>query len=377
MKARWPSPITGESLAARFEGSRPLTFGVEEEIMALDPVTLDLLPEGPRLIDGLDQRFKLELPASQLEIATYPSPRIDGLADELMECRKMLTGHLRERARLAAAGVHPFAERLGVLNSGERYERLLAVYGDVLRQQLVCGLHLHIGLCGASRAMAVYNELRSYLPEIAALAANAPIQCGRDTTLASVRPLISGLLPRMGIPPALASWEEYAVQLNYGVSKELMGRPAEWWWELRLHAGLGTVEIRVPDAQTTVRDAIAVCAVAAGICGWLAARYDAGDLPPPVASWRINENRWSALRHGMNATLIDLHTGMRVAAAERLNRLFEEIAPFAREQQGDVYLDFARKLAEHNGAELQREVFRAEGARGLTEWLAGRFLENG
>jgi gamma-glutamyl:cysteine ligase YbdK (ATP-grasp superfamily) len=79
----------------------------------------------------------------------------------------------------------------------------------------------------------------------------------------------------------------------------------------------------------------------------------------------------------MNANLIDLHTGMRVAAGERLNRLFDDIAPFARDQQGEVYLELARKLAEHNGAELQREVFRSEGARGLTEWLAGRFLEDG
>jgi carboxylate-amine ligase len=375
VKAQWPSPITGEALAERFSGSGSLSFGIEEEIMALDPVTLDLLPEAPELIEGLDERFKTELPASQLEIATNPSLRIDALAAQLLDCRTELAGHLGNRARLCAAGVHPFTERLGVLNSGERYDRLLAEYGDVLRQQLVCGLHLHVGLSGPERALAVYNAMRSYLPEISALAANAPVQCGRDTTLASVRPLISGLLPRMGIPPALSSWDEYADQLNWGVSTERMGRPAEWWWELRLHAGLGTLEVRVPDAQATVRDAVAVCTFAAGICSWLAARHDAGDLPEPAASWRINENRWSALRRGVDATLIDLRTGSREPARRRLERLFDEVAPFAREHHGSGSLDVARKLAERNGAEQQREVFRAEGARALTEWLADRFLE--
>lgn len=377
MKAQWPSPITGEALAGRFTGSGPLSFGVEEEIMALDPVTLDLLPEAPGLVEGLDERFKTELPASQLEIATHPSQRIDAAASELLACRTQLAGHLRGRARLAAAGVHPFTERLGVLNSGERYDRLLAEYGDVLRQQLVCGLHLHIGLSGPERALAVYNAMRSYLPEISALAANAPIQCGRDTTLASVRPLISGLLPRMGIPPALASWEDYADQLQWGVSTERMGRPAEWWWELRLHAGLGTLEIRVPDAQATVDEAAGVCAFAAAICGWLAARHDAGDLPEPVASWRINENRWSALRHGLDATFVGLHTPASEPVRRRLERLFDEVAPFARQQHGSGHLELARKLAERNGAERQREVFRTGGARGVAEWLAGRFLEEG
>lgn len=377
MKVQWPSPVTGEALAERFSGSGPLSFGIEEEIMALDPETLDLLPEAPGLIEGLDERFKTELPASQLEIATRPSARIDAVAAELLDCRTELAGRLGNRTRLAAAGVHPFAERLGVLNSGERYDRLLAEYGDVLRQQLVCGLHLHVGLGGPDRALAVYNAMRSYLPEISALAANAPVQCGRDTTLASVRPLISGLLPRMGIPPALASWEEYADQLNWGVSTERMGRPAEWWWELRLHAGLGTLEIRVPDAQATVDEAAGVCAFAAGICGWLAARHDAGDLPVPSASWRINENRWSALRHGLDATLVDLQTAAREPVRRRLERLFDEVAPFARQQHGSDHLTHARRLAERNGAERQRDVFRTEGARGVAEWLAGRFLEKG
>ncbi len=373
MKSRWPSSIDAKSLRKRFERSGPVSFGVEEEIMVLDPRTLDLSPCGPMILEGLDARFKPELPLAHVEIATNPHSSLATLAGELTECRRMLAAHAGGKTRFAVAGVHPFAARSGEINVGERYNRMLAEYGDLLRQQLVCGLHVHVGLGGADQVLAVYNAMRSYLPELGALGTNAPIHCGRDTTLASVRPLISGLLPRQGMPPPLSSWQEYADHLNWGKSAHRLGRPTEWWWELRPHAGLGTLEIRVPDAQTTVEDALAVATVAVGTAVWLARRYDAADLPAPVESWRINENRWSGLRHGMEGTLIDLESGVRRPARERIGWLMEVVGPVVEELKGSTYLRRARNLAERNGAQLQRELFAAEGPHVLTRWLAEQF----
>lgn len=376
MKPSWPVPAGAESLAARFDRGGPLTFGLEEEIMVLDPGTLDLLPFGGKLLEGLDSRFRPELPASHVEIATVPHTSFEELEAELAACRRTLAGHAGDRARLAVAGVHPFAARLGEVSEGERYDRLLAEYGDVLRQQLVCGLHLHVSLGSAGRVLAVYNAMRAFLPELAALAANAPIHCGRDTTLASVRPLISELLPRQGMPPPLGGWQEYADALNWGAAAGRLGRPAEWWWELRPHAGLGTLEIRVPDAQTTVAEASAVGAVAVGVAAWLAGRHEAGGLPETVPTWRINENRWSALRHGLNGYLVDLETGEQRPARERIGWLIDRVAPTVRDLGGSRQLECARRLVRVNGAERQREIFRARGARGLAEWLAERFLDD-
>ncbi|HYN99543.1 MAG TPA: YbdK family carboxylate-amine ligase [Actinomycetota bacterium] len=374
MNSAWPSPITGQSLAERFVDTARPTFGLEEEIMVLDPVTLDLLPRGVALLEGLDGRFKAELPAAHAEIASSPATSFGELARELGECRRVLAAHVGDRARLAVAGVHPFSSRFGDLNEGERYQLLLAKYGDVARQQLVCGLHLHLAVGGPDRTLAVYNALRSYLPEIAALAANAPIYDGRDTTLASVRPLLSGMLPRMGVPPALESFDEYASHLNWGIDANRMGRPAEWWWELRLHGALGTLEIRVPDGQTTLEDALAIGAVALGTALWLADRFDGKDLPSPVASWKINENRWSALHRGMDSTLIDLETGVPGPAAKRIDWLLDQIGPAAGRLGGTEHLSRARRIAENNGAQKQRELFLGSGARAVTEWLADRFL---
>ena len=374
MISEWPSPITGESLAARFGATDRPTFGIEEEIMVLDPETLDLLPRGKELLEGLDGRFKPELPASHVEIATSPHTSFDELAEELAGCRRLLAAHVGDRAWPAAAGVHPFSTRLGKLNESERYDRLLARYGNVLRQQLVCGLHLHIGIGGPERSLAVYNAQRSYLPDLSALASNAAIYDGRDTTLASIRPLISGMLPRMGVPPALDSWDGYASHLNWGLERGLIGRPAEWWWELRLHGGLGTLEIRVPDAQTACEDAVAVGVVAVGLAVWLGDSYDAGDLPPVVSSLQINENRSAALHGGLNATLVDFETGACVPAAERLDTLMDSIAPAVGRIGGDVHLCRARELLLEGGAKRQRRIFKEAGALALTEWMAEQFL---
>ncbi|CAN5880704.1 glutamate--cysteine ligase [soil metagenome] len=374
MNREWPSPITGESLAERFVESDRLTFGLEEEIMLLHPDTLDLLPRGAELLEGLDGRFKAELPAAHVEIASTPAAGIGDLEKELSECRSLLVNHVKGEAAPAVAGVHPFSARSGVVNSGERYQVLLARYGDVVSQQLVCGLHLHVGLGGPERTLAVYNALRSHLPEIAALAANAPIYCGRDTTLASVRPLLSGMLPRMGVPPPLSSFNEYAAHLNWGIDRGRMGRPAEWWWEMRLHGALGTLEIRVPDGQTTLQDALAVGTVAAGTALWLSDCFDAGQLPPTADSWQINENRSAALHGGMDSILIDLTTGAVAPARDSVGRLLDRIGPAVDRIDGTAHLAHARGIAGFNGAKRQREIFRASGAVALTEWLAGRFL---
>lgn len=342
--------------------------------MVLDPDSLDLLPRGKDLVADLDSRFKPELPASHVEIATSAHRSFESLAGELEECRVILARHVGERARLASGGVHPFTNRLVELNSDSRYDRLLSEFGNVLRQQLVCGVHLHVSLPGAERVLAVYNALRSYLPDLAALAANSPILEGADTSLASIRPLISGMLPRQGIPPALESWEHYATCLDFPSAGRPAGHPAEWWWELRLHGGLGTLEIRVPDAQATAAESLAVAAVAAGMVLWLAERHDRGSLGPPAETWRINENRWSALRHGLEASMVDLETGAREPVRERLERLVDRVQPFAQKLGAGRHLGQALAMVRSNGATDQRRIFAQGGAEAVAEWMAGRFL---
>ncbi len=166
------------------------TVGVEEELMLLDPETLDLLPAAARVRAELGETVSLrtELPAAQVETASPVCTTIAEAAAALADARRALATGVEGWARLAGAGTHPFADPEGELIDDPKYAHLIEEFPWVLPRQLVFGLHVHVAVRGADRALAVHNALRSYLPELAALAGNAPLHAGRDTGLASLRP---------------------------------------------------------------------------------------------------------------------------------------------------------------------------------------------
>jgi carboxylate-amine ligase len=368
--------MDADRLAETFDTVEPFTVGIEEEVMLLDPDTLDLVEAAPAVLERLGDTpspFKLELPASQIELVTPPRRSAPEAIADLGAARGELLVAAAGLVRPAVAGAHPFSAAEGVLNRGARYERAAAAYAWAARRQLVCALQIHVAVGGAGRTLAVYNALREELPALAALAANAPLRGGHDTGLASVRPLISGLLPRQGIPPPLASWDELAENLRWGAAAGAIPEPGFWWWELRPHPHFGTLELRVPDAQTTLADAEAVTAVAHALVVELAERHDAGDLGPPAPSWRIEENRWSACRHGMDGTLADLRSGEPLHTRDRVDALLDRLDPVAERIGADEGLVQARRLARRNGASRQRTVAVESGPYALARWLADRF----
>lgn len=344
------------NLSEKFDAPDPLTVGLEEEVLLLDPVTLDLAPVGARVPGA-----KLELPAAQVELDTPPCATVGEAIAALAEGRRELAAAAEGLARPAVAAVHPFAAPLGELNAGERYDAIHAKYGDAARTQLVSALQVHVAVGSAERSLAVYNALRAHLPELAALAANAPFIAGRDTGFASVRPLIGGLLPRQHVPPAFSSWEEYEAALRW------VGDPGSWWWELRPHTKFGTLELRVCDAQTTLEEAAAVAAYAHALVAWLAEREA---QPPAPRTWQIAENRWAALRHGVEATFRDYATGADRPVRFLLLERVETLMPVAERLGCADELALVRRMVIRNGALRQREV----GVEGAAAWLADRFL---
>jgi len=369
-----PTP-SADDLRAAFDAPEPMTLGLEEELMLLDPETLDLLPRAAELVDAAgDARFKLEMPAAQLELTLPPERSVPAAIAALASARRDLAAAAAPFGRLAAAGVHPFADRLGLLNEDPRYLFTEREYGEIARLQLVCALQVHVAVGGADRSLAVYNALRPWLPLIAALAANAPFHDGRDTGMASIRPKIGEQLPRQGIPPAIASWESFADALAWGAASGAVPDARRWWWELRPHPAFGTLEVRVPDAQATVADAAAVAALVHALAGWLAARHDAGEPLATADIWRLEENRWSAARWGMDAELADLSTGARTPARECLASLLSELTPVAAGLGCEAELASAAALGERNGAARQREIAAGGGLRAVVVWLADAYL---
>jgi carboxylate-amine ligase len=351
--------VSEASLRAAFDGVPDLTVGVEEELMLLDPVTLDLAPRSREALSGLrgDARYKLELPAAHLEIMLPPVGSAADAAVALRDARAHLAAELGESLRFATAGVHPFTAVVGELNRGARYDAMAERFGDVARMQLVCALQVHVAVRGADRALAVYNGMRSYMPLVAALAANAPVIAGRDSGLASVRPKICDVLPRQGVAPVIASWASHADALRF------LPHPGEWWWELRPHPVHGTLEVRVPDAQATVGEAEAVVAVVHALAAWLAARVDAGEQLDAPPDWVVGEDRWLACRHGADGPL-----------RARVDALLDTLEPFAERLGGVRGLEAARRLVEQGAWQRQRAAFERGGAHAVVEQLAEDFL---
>lgn len=345
--------------------------------MLLEPDTLGLLPEAPSILSllGDDPRFKLELPASQIELVTPSSVDVTEVATALLHARHALAEQTGGVARLAAAGAHPFSAGVGELNPLPRYEHVIREYGGVAARQLVCALQVHVSVGDADRALAVYNGARSYLPLIAALAANAPFYEGRDTGLASVRPKLGGLLPRQGIPPPIASWAACAEIFRWGASTGAFPDAQTWWWELRLHPTFGTIEFRVPDGQSRVADAAAIAAVAQALVAWLGDRHDNGEQLPTVSSWQIEENRWSACRFGVEGDMIEHATAKRHPTRALLQGLLEALQPLATRMKSEALLDHARQMVQVNGALAQRRAALDGGPLAVAHWLAQRFLE--
>jgi carboxylate-amine ligase len=309
-----------------------------------------------------------------MEIVTKPAARAHSAIDQLEQGRRDLALAAAGLVRLAAAGVHPTASPVADLNAGARYDALRREYGSIAQRQLVAALQVHVAVGGHERTLGVYNALRCLLPEIAALSANAPFYGGVDSGLASVRPGICVQLPRQGVPPAISSWESFAQELAWGARSGATGDATTWWWELRPHVVHGTLELRVPDAQTTIPEAAGVIAFVQALVATLADRFDAGERLDSAPTWRIQENRWSALRHGVEGTLADLTSGERRETRERLHELVEQVTPAARRLGSEELLSHTRNSIDANGALRQRQAAATLGVQGLAQWMTDRFV---
>lgn len=378
LRARFPSRLLVEAAAGVEEACRQtfarttsLTVGLEEELVLLDPSTLQPAGEIDRALLRLeDDRFTCELRTAQLEVVTPPCATIVDACRELRGARLFAVDRLDGFARVLAAGVHPSSTTPVEVTDRPRYREIVDDSPWSIREGLPCGLHVHVGLAGSQRALAVYNAARSYLPELAALGANSPFLSGEATGLASTRLKLNDAFPRAGIPPAFETWSDYGDFVSWATCSGVFPDESFLWWELRLHPIHGTLEFRVADAQTRVVEAGAIAAVCQALVAALAEHHDAGRQLPVHDTHRIAENRWRALRDGPDATLVDLDTGVPAPARERIGRLLATLEPYAEALGARNELLAAWTLLAENGAERQRRIAAELGVEELVRRLA-------
>ena len=267
------------------------------------------------------------------------------------------------------AGAHPFARDYGELSDNDRYRMIEDEYRWAARRSVLCGLHVHIGVGGAERTLAVYNALRSFLPRL--LRSRRTHRSSKARTPSSARSVrsCSNRSPAPACRRSFRGWADFVAFVGWGRIGGLFPDSSFLWWDLRPHVGYGTLELRVADAQTRVEDAGAIAGLVQTIVAWLADRSDRSPLPVHE-SHRIAENAWRAVRYGVRGELVDLDSGRREPTRDRIARLLETLAPTADQLGNASQLEAAGVLLAGNGADRQRYVAERDGLAGLVSWLA-------
>jgi carboxylate-amine ligase len=360
------------------ELSRRYTLGVEEELMLLAPADWSLAQSSddvlPRLSDELSSHASPETQAAVLELATGIHPDVDGVVAELSSLRRRLAAELDAMGlSVAVAGTHPLTVRDETEVSGAvRYRALNDSMRVLARREPTMALHVHVGVPDPEDAVRLLNGLRRNIPVLLALSANSPFWQGRDCGFASGRTVIFQAFPRSGPPRFFAGYHDYVETIDPLIASGAISDPSFLWWDVRLQPSLGTVEVRVMDAQSRVGDVTPVVALIQSL-----ARLELEGEPSTVvpSAEVLAENRFLAARDGMDARLIDPPARRLVPVRALLDSLLDECGPHALALGCADALDRVQPLAAANGAARQR-AFVATGARlsDLVASLAERFL---
>jgi glutamate---cysteine ligase / carboxylate-amine ligase len=376
MKQAWPPSITGDGLGPagsvlehKFGQGPAYTLGVEEEYMLLDGESFDLVQRIDTVLAAFvghedEARMKPELMQSVLEVAT-PVCRTAGDADrELRRLRTAVRNIAAENGlRMGSAGTHPFSlfERQRI-TARDRYRALVDQMQYVARRELIFGLHVHVAVDDPDKAIHVVNGILLDLPLLLGLSASSPFWRGEPTGLASTRQPIFAAFPRSGPPPRFRDYEDYAEVIGYLEHTGCIADYTHIWWDIRPHPKLGTVEIRICDSVTRVEDAVAIAAFCQALVKLYSELYEKEGEVPSYHRILTTENKWLAVRYGLEAPLMDLATGRRnrVAVAQLVRRRLTELEPHARELGSERELEGIRDILRRgNGSDRQLRVYNA------------------
>lgn len=375
---------TADALAPiPFTSSPKPTLGVEVELQIVDPATFNLKQGSVQLLDRLGNdhpKIKQELTQSTIEVIT-------GICDDVDHAVSDLTGSLRELYALgdelglafAAAGTHPFGQwRDQKVFPNDRYQGLVDKIQWPARRLLIYGLHVHVGVSSGEKAIAVSNALTSYLPHLLAISASSPFVDFEDTGLASTRSKIFEGMPTAGLPYRLANYGEFQRFMNTLVRAKAIETIREIWWDIRPHPNFGTLEVRVCDVPSTMHELASLVALVQCLVVALCERYEKGAPAQLLKPWILRENKWRAVRHGLDADVICDNDGDHGPLREQIPDLVAKLEPVA-ERLGclDHLRGLHRTLEEGASYERQRAAYgRTNRLPDVVSMLAGELRES-
>ncbi len=347
-----------------------LTIGIEEEYQIIDPETgelrsyiTEILEEG-KLI--LREQVKAELHQSMVEIGTNVCRTPAEVREELVRLRRSVNEVAQKKGLcIGAAGTHPFAQWVTQeITPFERYIGVKRDMADLAQQLLIFGTHVHIGVEDREFLIDALNVARYLLPHVLCLSTSSPFWTGRNTGLKSYRSIIFRNFPRTGIPRTLNSWADYERIVNTLVKTHCIPDGTKIWWDVRPNWNYPTIEFRICDVCTRVDEAVCIAAIFQAIIAklWklrrdnLTFRVYSGDL--------VEENKWRAVRYGLDGKLIDFGKQEELPARELIREMIDWFLGDVLDELGSrKEVEYAyRILDEGTSADRQLRTYERTGS---------------
>jgi glutamate---cysteine ligase / carboxylate-amine ligase len=371
-----------------FRGSPKPTLGVEWELALVDAGSGDLVPVASEIIAaacdaGVEQpKVKKELLVNTVEAVTGVCDTVGEAMADLSSTLDALRAVTEPRGvELFSAGTHPFARwEDQQVSEGDRYATLIDRTRYWGRQMVIYGVHVHVGVASAAKAMPIVSSLLTWFPHLQALSASSPFWAGQDTGYASNRALLFQQLPTAGLPFQFSQWSEYVAYVDDLTTTGVIDALSDIRWDVRPSPELGTVEVRVCDGIPTLRELAALTALTHCLVVDLDRRLDEGDSLPTMPPWHVQENKWRSARYGLEAEIIlDAASNERLVTDD-LHDLLERLQPVARRLDCLAELDSVAEIPVR-GASYQRQRAVAEQAggdlRAVTRSLVSELRDGG
>ncbi|HEX6249688.1 MAG TPA: glutamate--cysteine ligase [Nocardioidaceae bacterium] len=352
-------------MAIEFRSSPRPTVGIEWELALVDKETRDLSNLASELFDAVElhhapivdeARLHKELLRNTVEIVTGICESVpDAVADLVDTARKVRHHADALGVDLYSAGTHPFAQWSSqLLTHGHRYEELISRTQWWGRQMLIWGLHVHVGVRRRDHVLPIVSALLNWFPHLQALSASSPMWAGTDTGYASNRAMMFQQLPTAGLPFQFQTWEEYESFVDDEMRTGVIEFLNDIRWDVRPSPSFGTVEIRVCDGVSTIRELSGLSALMQCLVVDLDRRLDAGETLPTMPPWHVQENKWRAARYGLEAEVILDAAGSERLVTEDLEDLLARLTPLSRELGCEAELSAVADIP-RVGASYQRQ----------------------
>ncbi len=346
------------------------TLGVEEEFQIVDPESRELRSYVSQLMEiggksTLRERVRPEMHQSMVEVGTGICKDVHQVRDEIKELRQHLDLLARKSGlRIVAAGTHPFSDwKKQDIVPHERYNTLVAELEDIARENLIFGLHVHVGIKSKEVAMALANQVRYFLPHLLAVSTSSPFWLGRKSGLRSFRCEVFKRFPRTGIPDEFRSYSQFQAFCDLLVKVGSIDNAKKIWWDVRVHPFFDTVEIRICDMATKLDDCVLIAGLCQAIMAQLYCLHVRNQQWRPYSRALIEENKWRAVRYGIDAKLIDFGKEAEVPVRDLLPELLEFVDEAAGLLGTREFLrdGIARVLRDGTSADRQLKVWQDSG----------------